>query len=284
MPRTSKQSVGTCREEDHSLSDLIVSSKKEPDADGTVVKVTPESAGWDWVGFEVLRLPAGQTFERNTGNEEVCLVVLSGRCIVSSGENEWRDVGERESPFDGPPYAVYLPPQTEYGVEAATELELAITSTPAEQGVEARLIRPEDVEVAVRGAGSSEREIRDILMVGQPAERLLVVEVITPNGHWSSYPPHKHDQDDRPNETYLEETYYHRVRPEQGFAVQKVYTEDRSLDETVTVRGGDTVLVPRGYHAVSTPPGYDLYYLNVMAGPVREWKVKNDPDHEWLLS
>jgi 5-deoxy-glucuronate isomerase len=169
-------------------------------------------------------------------------------------------------------------------VEAATELELAITSTPARQGIEARLIRPEDVEVAARGSGNMEREIRNILMVGQPAERLLVVEVITPNGHWSSYPPHKHDQDDRPNETYLEETYYHRVRPEQGFAVQKVYTEDRSLDVTVTVRDGDTVLVPSGYHAVSAPPGYDLYYLNVMAGPVREWKVKNDPDHEWLLS
>src|SRR5215217_257662 len=106
----------------------------------------------------------------------------------------------------------------------------------------------------------------------------------SPNGHWSSYPPHKHDKDDRPNETYLEETYYHRVRLEKGFALQKVYDEERSLDETLTVRDGDTVLVPRGYHAVSAPPGYDLYYLNVMAGPVREWKVKNDPDHEWLLS
>jgi 5-deoxy-glucuronate isomerase len=120
-------------------------------------------------------------------------------------------------------------------------------------------------------------------MEDRPAERLLVVEVITPNGHWSSYPPHKHDQDDRPRETYLEETYYHRIRPEKGFAVQRVYTEDRAIDETVTFFDGDVVLVPRGYHVVSTPPGYDLYYLNVMAGPVREWKIKNDPEHEWLL-
>jgi 5-deoxy-glucuronate isomerase len=266
------------------VADLIVSSKKEPDNEGSVVKVTPESAGWEYVGFEVLKLEAGQTAERRSEGEEVCLVVLSGRCHVAAGANEWRDIGERNSPFDGPPYAVYLPPGITYRVEAATDLELAICSAPAERGVEPRLIRPEDVQVSTRGSGNAEREVRNIVMEGQPAESLLVVEVITPNGHWSSYPPHKHDKDDRPNETYLEETYFHRVRPEKGFAVQKVYTEDRSLDETLTVGDGDTVLVPRGYHAVSAPPGYDLYYLNVMAGPVREWKVKNDPDHEWLLS
>jgi 5-deoxy-glucuronate isomerase len=266
------------------VADLIVSSKKEPDTDGSVVKVTPESARWKYVGFEVFRLGTGRTLERETGSEEVCLVILSGRCRVSAGPDEWEDVGERESPFDGLPYAVYLPPGTHYGVEATTDLELAVTSAAAERGVEPRLIQPEDVQVSTRGSGNAEREVRNIVMEGQPAESLLVVEVITPNGHWSSYPPHKHDKDDRPNETYLEETYYHKIRPEQGFAVQKVYDEERSLDETLTVRHGDTVLVPRGYHAVSAPPGYDLYYLNVMAGPVREWKVKNDPDHEWLLS
>ncbi len=266
------------------MADLVVSSKKEPDASGSVLRVTPESAGWRYVGFEVVRLDAGHTLERNTGKKEVCLVILSGRCRVSAGETGWEEAGERESPFDGPPYAVYLPPGTAYRVEATSGLELAITSAPAERGVEPRLIRPKDVQVSTRGSGNAEREIRDILMAGQPAESLLVVEVITPNGHWSSYPPHKHDEDDRPNETYLEETYYHRVRPDKGFALQKVYTEDRSLDETLTVRDGDTVLVPKGYHAVSAPPGYDLYYLNVMAGPVREWKVKNDPDHERLLS
>jgi 5-deoxy-glucuronate isomerase len=267
------------------VADLVVSSKKEPDADGSVLKVTPESAEWAYVGFEVLRLNGGRTAERDTGNEEVCLVVLSGRCRVSAGEDSWEEVGERESVFDGPPYAVYLPPRTTYRVEATSDrLELAVTSAPSERGVEPRLLRPEDAEVGTRGSGNSEREVRNILMEGQPAERLLVVEVITPNGHWSSYPPHKHDQDDRPHETYLEETYYHRISPERGFAVQKVYAEDRSLDETLTVRDGDTVLVPRGYHAVSAPPGYDLYYLNVMAGPVREWRIKNDPDHEWLLS
>jgi 5-deoxy-glucuronate isomerase len=263
------------------VSDLIVSGSNG--ADGSVVKVTPESAGWEYVGFEVFRLESGQTLEREAADEEVCLVAVSGRCRVSAGDEEWDDVGGRESPFDGPPHAVYLPPGTSYRVEAITDLELAVCSAPAERGAQAREIRPESIQVEVRGSGNMEREVRPILMADSPAERLLVVEVLTPNGHWSSYPPHKHDRDALPDESYLEETYYHRMRPEGGFAVQRVYTDDRSLDETLSVRDGEVVLVPKGYHPVSAPPGYDLYYLNVMAGPVREWKFKNDPDHEWLF-
>jgi 5-deoxy-glucuronate isomerase len=265
------------------MPDLLVKSKSTPEENGSVVKVTPESAGWDYVGFEVFWLEEGQAVERQTGEEEVCLVLLSGLCNVSIEGEEWRDIGGRESVFDGPPCALYLPPGTAYRVEAVTGSELAVSSSPAEQGAAAQLILPEDIEVEVRGSGNMEREIRPILMEDRPAERLLVVEVVTPSGHWSSYPPHKHDRDDRPRETYLEETYYHRFRREGGFAFQRVYTEDRSLDETLTFHDGDVVLVPRGYHAVSAPPGYDLYYLNVMGGPVREWKIKNDPDHEWLL-
>jgi 5-deoxy-glucuronate isomerase len=266
---------------------LIVNIKKRPDRDGSVVKVTPESAGWEYVGFEVLRLADGRTVERRADAVEVCLVVLSGYCNVSTSDgDEWRGIGERDSVFEGQPYAVYLPPGTDYGIEAVTNLELAVASAPAVGGtipLDPLLIKPEDIEVEMRGSGKMERRIHPILMDDRPAERLLVVEVITPDGHWSSYPPHKHDQDDLPNESYLEETYYHKIQPVNGFAFQSVYTEDRSLDETMTVRDDDTVLVPRGYHAVSAPPGYDLYYLNVMAGPVREWKIKNDPDHEWLL-
>jgi 5-deoxy-glucuronate isomerase len=265
--------------------DLIVSSKKEPAADGSVVKVTPESAGWEYVGFEVLRLEEGRSVERRADAEEVCFVVLSGYCTIST-DDEWRGIGERDSVFEGRPYAVYLPPGTDYRIEAVTYLELAVASAPTLRGMnhsDPLLVRPEDIEVEVRGYGNMERRIHPILMEDRPAERLLVVEVVTPQGHWSSYPPHKHDQDDLPNESYLEETYYYKIQPIQGFALQRVYTQDRSLDETMTVQDDDTVLVPRGYHAVSAPPGYDLYYLNVMAGPVREWKVKNDPDHEWLL-
>ncbi len=264
------------------MSNLIVKSKREPDSNASVVKVTPQSAGWEYVGFEVVKLDAGGVAERRADGVEVCLVPIRGACSVSSGSEGW-EVGGRGSPFDGPPHALYLPPGAECRIEASADLELAICSAPAERGVEPFVVLPEDIEVEVRGSGNMEREVRPILMAEREVESLLVVEVITPNGHWSSYPPHKHDRDAPPEETYLEETYYHRVRPENGFAVQRVYTDDRSLDETLTVGDGDVVLVPGGYHPVSAPPGYDLYYLNVMAGPIREWIFNNDPDHEWLF-
>jgi len=264
------------------VTDLVVASSKEPDAEGRVVKVTPESAGWEYVGFEVLRLSAGENVRRRAGGEEVCLVVLSGSCTVSADGDEWRISG-RESVFDGPPHALYLPPDVDYGIQAETDLDVAVCSAPAERGAGPQLVRPQDIEVEIRGYGNLEREVRPILMEDRPAERLLVVEVITPNGHYSSYPPHKHDEENPPDERYLEETYYHRIKPEQGFGLQRVYTEDHTLDETLAFGDGDVVLVPKGYHVVSAPPGYDLYYLNVMAGPQREWKIKNDPDHEWLL-
>jgi 5-deoxy-glucuronate isomerase len=265
------------------VPDLLATSDDQPDRDGTLIRVTPESAGWEYVGFEVLRLEARRSVSRHTGGNEVCLVPLSGTCNVSAGDEEWQDLGGRESVFDGPPDSLYLPPGTEYAIEASTDLEVALASAPADRGVEPMRIGPEDIDVEIRGSDSMEREIRPILMEDRGAERLLVVEVLTPNGHWSSYPPHKHDRDDPPRERYLEETYYHKIRPDKGFALQRVFTEDGTLDETLTFHDGDVVLVPKGYHVVSAPPGYDLYYLNVMAGPVREWRIKNHPDHEWLL-
>jgi 5-deoxy-glucuronate isomerase len=134
-----------------------------------------------------------------------------------------------------------------------------------------------------RGTGANTRYVCDILPQGEPADHLLVVEVITPSGHSSSYPPHKHDTDNLPVESSLEETYYHRLNPAQGFAFQRVYTDDRSLDESMAVENHDVVMVPRGYHPVVVPYGYDSYYLNVMAGPRRAWHFHNDPAHEWML-
>ncbi len=144
------------------------------------------------------------------------------------------------------------------------------------------MIPPGEVAQETRGKGTNTRHVRNILPDTGVAESLLVVEVITPGGNWSSYPPHKHDTDDFPRETYLEETYYHRLARGTGFAVQRVYTDDGSLDETMAVRDRDVVLVPRGYHPVGAPHGFDLYYLNVMAGPVRAWRFSMSPDHAFL--
>jgi hypothetical protein len=156
------------------MPDLLVKSKSTPEENGSVVKVTPESAGWDYVGFEVFRLEEGKTVERQSGEEEVCLVLLSGLCNGSTEGEEWRNIGGRESVFDGVPCALYLPPGTAYRVEAVTGLELAVTSSPAEQGAAAQLILPEDIEVEVRGSGNMEREIRPILMEDRLAQRPLV--------------------------------------------------------------------------------------------------------------
>jgi 5-deoxy-glucuronate isomerase len=261
---------------------LLVASNVTPDRDGRLVRITPESAGWRHVGFEALRLRAGQQIERRTVAEEACAVILSGRCRVDAGSEVWQAVGERATPFDGPPHAVYLPIGTAYSLEALADgVEVAIGTAPVRSPSEPRvprLITPADVRVSTRGSGTMERTIHDILMEDQPAETLLVTEVLTPGGHWSSYPPHKHDTEDLPRETYLEELYYHRLRRREGWAIQRVYTSDGSLDATIAVRDGDNVLVPRGYHPVSAAPGFDLYYLNVMAGPVRQWRVTMDPD------
>jgi 5-deoxy-glucuronate isomerase len=247
------------------------------------VSVTPESAGWTYVSFSATRIPNGGRFLVSTEESEVCVVVLGGRCVVRAGEMSWPEVGERATPFDGPPHAVYAPPGTQLEVRAVRgDVEIAVGSAPAKRGERARHLTPAAMRREIRGTGSMERTIHHILMDDAAAESLLVTEVVTPAGHWSSYPPHKHDTNDPPNETQLEETYYHRLRDGKGFAVQRVYTADRSLDETVAVGDGDLVLVPRGYHTVSAAPGYELYYLNVMAGPVRRWCVTFDPEHEWL--
>lgn len=263
------------------MSDLLVRSRARGD-DGCVVRVTPQSAGWRYVGFDVYELVGGARLEQTTDGRELAIVLLSGKAHITGAGREWTDVGDRESVFDGPPHAVYLPPGTRFSVEASSErLEIALCWAPATSGAEPALIEPGDMRVNTRGRGNTEREIHDILMEDRPAVSLLITEVLTPAGNWSSYPPHKHDSDDPPRETYLEETYYHRIRRADGFAVQLVYTDDRSLDEALQVRDGDVVLVPRGYHPVAAAPGYDLYYLNVMAGPVRRWLVSVDPAHRW---
>ena len=263
-------------------SKLLVHAARS--SDGVGHRITAESAGWRYVGFETRALKAGAQSKLDTGEQEVCAVILSGSARLSARGFDSGTIGERRSVFDGPPWSVYLPPHSAATIEAATDCEVALCSAPATGKLGARVISPSDVESFTRGEGSNARFIRNVLPETAEAESLLVVEVITPGGHWSSYPPHKHDRDALPDESYLEETYYHRLRPAQGFAFQRIYTDDRSLDETLTVADGDVVLVPRGYHPVGAPHGYDLYYLNVMAGPKRVWRFHNDPAHEWLMA
>jgi 5-deoxy-glucuronate isomerase len=251
---------------------------------GRVSHVTPASAGWTYVGFDLHRLKPGETVLAATGDREVCLVFVTGKGRAKAGPEDFGLLGERMSPFEGKPWSLYVPQGSDWSVTAETDLELAVCSAPGlGGGLGARVIAPEQLGREVRGKDTNTRYVTNILPENEPADSLLVVEVITPGGHTSSYPPHKHDRDDLPRESYLEETYYHRLNPPQGFAFQRVYTDDRSLDETMAVEDGDVVLVPKGYHPCAACHGYDLYYLNVMAGPRRTWKFYNAPEHEWLL-
>ncbi|MDE2448608.1 MAG: 5-deoxy-glucuronate isomerase [Gammaproteobacteria bacterium] len=256
-----------------------------PDAEGRVLTITPASAGWKYVGFEVRRLSPAQEATLTAPGMEMCILVLTGTADLEVDDRTFPKVGGRKSVFeDAPPGAVYAPAGARIRIRADGEAEIALCSAPAARGGTPRAIPGEKMPQEVRGEGTNRRFVRNVLPETEPAERLLVVEVITPGGHWSSYPPHKHDTNAPPRETQLEETYYHRLDPAQGFAFQRVYTDDRSLDETVCVEDGDVVLVPRGYHPVGAPHGYELYYLNVMAGPVRRWVVQDDPAHAWIKS
>ena len=255
-----------------------------PEPDGCVLEVTPETAGWQHVGFKAVKLDPGQVHEGGSPDREACLVVLTGTASIDIGGEHFNSVGSRSSVFeDVAPGAVYAPAGQPYRISAETAVELAIGTAPGGPGSEPRRIDPDRMTREVRGQGTNQRFVRNILPETEPAESLLVVEVVTPGGHWSSYPPHKHDTATEGEETALEETYYHRLDPPQGFAFQRVYTDDRSIDETVTVEDGDLVMVPRGYHPAGAPHGYDLYYLNVMAGPKRQWIFRNDPAHEWMI-
>jgi 5-deoxy-glucuronate isomerase len=256
-----------------------------PDERGLVHRVTPESAGWGHVGFELHRLAPGQSLEAATAEREACLVLVGGKARVLAGGQDLGEIGDRMGPFEGKkPFSVYVPKGSDYQVEATTELELAVCTAPGGGDHGFRLIRPDQVATSVRGKATNTRHVHDILPETEPAHSLLVVEVVTPSGCWSSYPSHKHDTDDLPNESELQEIYYHRLDPPQGFAFQRVYTDDGSLDETMCVHDGDVTLVPKGYHPCGTAHGYDLYYLNVMAGPKRIWRFNTEAAHRWLLA
>lgn len=249
-----------------------------------IVQVSPESAGWQYVGFAAQRLLPGEEMVLNTASRELCLVVLRGVVSVRAGQQRWDRIGARNSVFEArSPYAVYVSGRQAVRVVADSAAEVALCTAPATTERSARLIEPALMQRSVRGQGANTRYVCDILPHSAAADHLLVVEVLTPGGHASSYPPHKHDSDNIPFESRLEETYYHRLNPAQGFAFQRVYTDDRTLDQSMAVEDHDVVLVPRGYHPVVVPYGYDGYYLNVMAGPKRAWHFKNDPAHAWLL-
>jgi len=249
---------------------------------GQLHAITPEGANWTYVGFDLYRLAPGERVAAETAGREVILVLVEGKAEIVAGGQNFGEMGARMDVFEHlPPHCAYVPNGSNWSARATTACTLAVCSAPGKGGHPARIL--DQPQLTPRGTGSNLRHIHNIAMEGvDVADSLLVTEVFTPAGNWSSYPPHRHDEDDYPHMTYLEETYYHRLNPSQGFGFQRVFTEDGSLNETMAVENHDVVLVPRGHHPCGAPHGYEMYYLNVMAGPLRKWRFKNHPDHDWI--
>lgn len=248
--------------------------------------VTRESSGLVYIEQRLLNMEAGGGYQEILQNKEVCIVVLSGRVTVSDFEQTFEKIGQRQSVFEQiPTDSVYIGRDKTLEIVAEGVAKVMLCYAPCDEENRAtQLLAANDTQLEQRGKYQNKRYVQTILGDDSSvSEKLLVVEVYTEGGNWSSYPPHKHDQDNLPYESFLEETYYHEINGPQGFIFQRVYTDDRSLDETMSVENGDIVLVPKGYHPVGVPDGYTSYYLNIMAGPTKKWQFNNDPDHEWII-
>jgi 5-deoxy-glucuronate isomerase len=251
------------------------------------VSITPERAGWSWTGLRVVELGAGEAVSFFTGEFESLLLPLAGACVVEC-DGERTSLTGRAGVFDGVTDSAYLPRDAAVTVRGAPGGRFALPAARARRRLPFRHLAAADVGVEARGAGACSRAVVGYCMPGTAeADRLMVCEVVTPSGNWSSYPPHKHDEE-RPGESVLEEIYYFEVADGPsgpGVAYQRVYgTPDRPLDLLAEVRDGDVVLIPHGWHGPSMAlPGYDLYYLNAMAGPgERAWLISDDPAHTWV--
>jgi 5-deoxy-glucuronate isomerase len=262
--------------------------RRPTEVTGEYVRVTPATAGWEHLHFAVRRMAPGERWQQETGEAEYALVVLGGICSVQSSRGRWPRIGRRPDVFSGMPYALYLPRRTSFTLEALSDhVEVAYGWCAGSEDHAAHLVTPDQVGVEIRGGGNATRQINDLLPPGFACQRLVVVEVYTPSGNWSSYPPHKHDAhrvDEAGNllEADLEEVYFYKLDPSEGYAYQRVYTADGRLDELILARHNDLVMVPEGYHPVVSAHGYTTYYLNFLAGSAQSLANTDDPTYAWI--
>ncbi|MCB9102316.1 MAG: 5-deoxy-glucuronate isomerase [Anaerolineales bacterium] len=278
----------------YTIENMLVRSTSDPADPDLILSVTPEQAGWDYISFQVRQLATGKTWSFSSGDNELAIVILTGNIAVDSNRGEWRGL-ERENIFTSAAAALYLPRQTNFTVRAERDSEFAVTWVPTDEDHDPWLIRPEDVPTGIRGGDNVSRQINDLLPPGSPVHRLVLVEVYTPSGNWSSYPPHKHDvhiEDDAGHliEADLEEVYFYKIDKPEGYAYQRVYTDENSplqqagqpIDVLVRAENNTAVLIPEGYHPVVSAPGYTTYYLNVLAGSAQSLANQDDPHFTWV--
>jgi 5-deoxy-glucuronate isomerase len=250
--------------------------------DGYLPLVKPGKDGIDLLEVGVLRLAAGATYRSDSEGQEVCVVLLGGLANATVGETSFTSIGSRATVFGGRPTTLFVPPGQKWKIEAVGALEACVAKVPSDLLGEPRVIGPEKVKVSTRGKDACERTIHDIIDPGFPSQKLLVGETYNQPGKWSSYPPHKHDTANPPEETRMEEVYLFKIQPQQGFGFQRVYSPEKKLDETFVIKNNSLVKLPYGYHPVAAAPGYALYYLWILAGEPRNYILHDDPDHQWV--
>ncbi|MDD4414227.1 MAG: 5-deoxy-glucuronate isomerase [Oscillospiraceae bacterium] len=241
-----------------------------------------ENSACKMLEIDMLRLAKGQTYVYDEKDKEYALIILGGTCTVTGKGLEYKGVGKRKNVFDGPATALYIPRNIKFTVTADTEVRISVCKSPAEKDFEPVLVNPEDVKIKDLGKPGWERQAHFIVDERIKANLIYIGEAFVEGGQWASYPPHKHDEDNMPTEGILEEIYYFEYDKPTGFGIQKVYTANGSIDETYTVKNGDFVEIPKGYHPCCCAPGYKNYYLWIMAGENRGFFLTADPDHAWL--
>lgn len=252
------------------------------------IKLTPEDAAWEQLHFGARKLDKGQIWTGQTDGNEMVITILGGKASVKSNRENWQSIGRRPNVFSGMPYAIYLPRQTEFQITALSpQLDLGYGWVATEEDHRMQLITPEMSSIEIRGGGNVTRQINSIVPPGFDCDKLVVVEVYTPSGNWSSYPPHKHDDhqvdaDGNLIEADLEEIYFYKIDKPEGFAYQRIYTKDERIDELLLVRDSELVISPEGYHPVVSAPGYTTYYLNFLAGTEQALTASDDPDFAWV--
>lgn len=262
---------------------VVHSLNLPPGQSGDLIHLPRQNANWEWMSFLTRRVQPGDVLKVHTENEEAALVLLSGTCLCDWGKGRVA-IGKRKTVFDGLPYTLYLPAQSSASFVAESVCEIAECRVPSTAKLDPVLIKPSDVTSSLRGGGNASRQIVDIISPVFPADKLVVIEVYTPGGNWSSYPPHKHDTHNPPTEVDLDEIYYFRMADSNGFAFQHLYGGKHGSECIVKAGDGDVVLVHSGYHSVVAGPGYDTYYLNFLAGTSRDLAVTDDAQHIWIRS
>ena len=234
------------------------------------------------VEIDMVKLEYGQTKTYSESDKEYGLIILGGKCTVTGKDFNYENIGDRKTVFDGNATGVYIPRNTQFTITGVGEVSIAVAKCPSNKDHKPVLIKPEDVIAKDLGKPGWQRHAMFVLDERVEADQIYIGECWIEGGQWSSYPPHKHDDDNMPLEAATEEIYYFEFDKPQGFGIQKVYTMEGDIDETYTVMSGDAVEIEKGYHPYHSAPGYDSYYLWIMAGKDRGFFMTTDPDHKWL--